>query len=74
MRAGVEPGFPQRAPGEICFLFGDRAHRQAEVKHRVDSVVKGLLSVGIHHGERGPRAIAWFKDPAGNILALLQAR
>jgi len=42
----------QRSPGEICFLFGDRAHRQAEVKYRVDSVVKGLISVGIHHGER----------------------
>ena len=25
---------------------------------------------GIHFGERGPRAIAWFKDPAGNILAV----
>jgi catechol 2,3-dioxygenase-like lactoylglutathione lyase family enzyme len=29
---------------------------------------------GIHHGERGPRAIAWFTDPAGNILAVLQPR
>jgi catechol 2,3-dioxygenase-like lactoylglutathione lyase family enzyme len=29
---------------------------------------------GIHYGERGPRAIAWFKDPAGNILAVLQPR
>jgi catechol 2,3-dioxygenase-like lactoylglutathione lyase family enzyme len=29
---------------------------------------------GIHFGERGPRAIAWFKDPAGNILAALQPR
>jgi catechol 2,3-dioxygenase-like lactoylglutathione lyase family enzyme len=29
---------------------------------------------GIHFGERGPRAIAWFKDPAGNTLALLQPR
>ncbi|HEY4393325.1 MAG TPA: VOC family protein [Polyangia bacterium] len=29
---------------------------------------------GIHFAEQGPRAIAWFKDPAGNILALLQPR
>ena len=29
---------------------------------------------GIHFGERGPRAIAWFEDPAGNILAVLQPR
>jgi catechol 2,3-dioxygenase-like lactoylglutathione lyase family enzyme len=29
---------------------------------------------GIHRGEGGPAAIAWFKDPAGNILSVLQAR
>jgi len=27
---------------------------------------------GIHRGEEGPAAIAWFKDPAGNILSVLQ--
>lgn len=37
---------------DICFLFGDRAHRQREVKHRVDSVVKGLIEVGVHSGDR----------------------
>ncbi|HEY7009162.1 MAG TPA: alpha/beta fold hydrolase [Jatrophihabitantaceae bacterium] len=37
---------------EICFLFGDRAHRQKDVKQRVDSVVKGLLSVGVRQGDR----------------------
>lgn len=37
---------------EICFLFGDRAYRQREVKHRVDSVVKGLMSVGVHSGDQ----------------------
>ena len=26
---------------------------------------------GIHRDERGP-AIAWFKDPAGNILSVLE--
>jgi predicted enzyme related to lactoylglutathione lyase len=26
---------------------------------------------GIHRGEQGP-AIAWFKDPAGNILSVLE--
>lgn len=26
---------------------------------------------GIHRG-KGPRAIAWFKDPAGNILSVLE--
>jgi putative long chain acyl-CoA synthase len=42
----------RKAPADICFLFGDRAYRQRDVKYRVDSVVKGLLSVGVHHGDR----------------------
>ena len=42
----------RRNRDEICFLFGDRAHRQGDVKHRVDSVVKGLISVGVHQGDR----------------------
>jgi predicted enzyme related to lactoylglutathione lyase len=29
---------------------------------------------GIFRGETGPKAIAWFKDPAGNILSVLQER
>ena len=27
---------------------------------------------GILRGESGPRAIAWFKDPAGHVLSVLQ--
>lgn len=42
----------RKSPDEICFLFGDRAYRQHDVKHRVDSVVKGLVSAGVHHGDR----------------------
>ena len=29
---------------------------------------------GIFRGETGPEAIAWFKDPAGHILSVLQER
>jgi catechol 2,3-dioxygenase-like lactoylglutathione lyase family enzyme len=29
---------------------------------------------GIHRGEQGPAAIAWFKDPAGNTLSVLQEK
>lgn len=29
---------------------------------------------GIFRGETGPKAIAWFKDPAGHILSVLQER
>jgi putative long chain acyl-CoA synthase len=42
----------RKAPADICFLFEDRAYRQSDVKHRVDSVVKGLISVGVRHGDR----------------------
>jgi extradiol dioxygenase family protein len=27
---------------------------------------------GVFRGEMGPKAIAWFKDPAGHILSVLQ--
>jgi putative long chain acyl-CoA synthase len=37
---------------DVCFLFGDRAYRQREVKYRVDSVVRGLISAGVRHGDR----------------------
>lgn len=29
---------------------------------------------GIFRGGSGPRAIAWFKDPAGHVLSVLQLR
>ena len=28
---------------------------------------------GIFRGDSGPRAIAWFKDPAGHVLSVLEA-
>ena len=42
----------RRAPKDVAFLFGDRAHRQDDVKVRVDNVVKGLVSIGVRHGDR----------------------
>ncbi|TAM92877.1 MAG: alpha/beta fold hydrolase [Jatrophihabitans sp.] len=42
----------RRSPEDVLYLFGDRAYRQEQVKHRIDSVVKGLVSVGVHHGDR----------------------
>ena len=41
----------ERAPEGILFLFEDRAHTHERAKHRVDSVVKGLLSQGVRQGE-----------------------
>ena len=42
----------RKSPTDTCFLFADRAHRQADVKSHVDSIVKGLISVGILQGDR----------------------
>ncbi len=42
----------RKRPDDVVFLFGDRAFRHRDVKSRVDSVVKGLIGVGIRHGDR----------------------
>jgi putative long chain acyl-CoA synthase len=42
----------RRAPKDIAFLFGDRAYRWADVNRRIDNVVKGLVSIGVRHGDR----------------------
>lgn len=41
----------EKAPDGVFFLFEDRAHTNAAAKHRIDSVVKGLLSLGVRQGE-----------------------
>jgi putative long chain acyl-CoA synthase len=38
-------------PDDVFFLFEDRAYSHDAVKYRVDSVVRGLLSLGIRQGE-----------------------
>ena len=42
----------RKAPEDVLFLFGDRAFRQREAKARIDAVVKGLIGVGVRHGDR----------------------
>ncbi|HET9075116.1 MAG TPA: alpha/beta fold hydrolase [Solirubrobacteraceae bacterium] len=39
-------------PNQIFFLFGDRAYTAADINERIDNVVRGLIAVGIRHGER----------------------
>jgi len=41
----------RRAPGDVFFLYEDRAYTAGEVGERVDNVVRGLLSVGVRQGE-----------------------
>jgi putative long chain acyl-CoA synthase len=42
----------RREPGDIAFLFGDRGYRWDDVSRRIDNVVKGLISIGVRHGDR----------------------
>ncbi len=41
----------QRAPDDVLFLFADRAYTHAAAKHRIDSIVRGLISVGVRQGQ-----------------------
>ncbi len=41
----------ENAPDDVLFLWEDRAYTQTQVKHRIDSVVRGMLSLGIRQGE-----------------------
>jgi catechol 2,3-dioxygenase-like lactoylglutathione lyase family enzyme len=52
----------------------DRLTRQGVRFERYDGPDIKTDDKGIARGDRGPVAIAWFKDPAGNILSVLQAR
>jgi putative long chain acyl-CoA synthase len=40
-----------RAPGDVFFLYEDRAYEAGEIGERIDNVVRGLLSVGVRQGE-----------------------
>jgi putative long chain acyl-CoA synthase len=42
----------RRHPADIAFLFGDRGYRWDDVSRRIDNVVKGLISIGVRHGDR----------------------
>ncbi|SHG02760.1 putative long chain acyl-CoA synthase [Jatrophihabitans endophyticus] len=59
----------RRAPSDIAFLFGDRAHRQWDVKARVDNVVRGLVSIGVHQGDH----VAVLMDTRPSAFTLIAA-
>jgi putative long chain acyl-CoA synthase len=53
----------RRAPNDIFFLFEDRAYTARDINERIDNVVRGLIAIGVRHGERvgvlmGPRPSA----------------
>ena len=40
-----------KTPDATFFLFGGRGHTYGAAKHRIDSIVRGLVSVGVRQGE-----------------------
>lgn len=41
----------RKAPGDVFFLFEDRAYTAGETNDRIDNVVRGLISIGVRQGE-----------------------
>jgi putative long chain acyl-CoA synthase len=59
----------RQAPQDVLFLFGDRAYTNAAVKGRIDSIVRGLISIGVHQGEH----VAVLMGTRPSALALVAA-
>jgi putative long chain acyl-CoA synthase len=59
----------QRAPDDVLFLFADRAHTHAATKHRIDSIVRGLISVGVRQGQH----VGVLMDPRPSGLSSVAA-
>ena len=57
------------SPDRVFFLFEDRAHTHAAAKYRIDSIVKGLVSVGVHQGEH----VGVLMDPRPTALTVVSA-
>lgn len=59
----------ERSPDGVFFLFEDRAHTHAAAKHRIDSIVRGLISVGVHQGEH----VGVLMEPRPTALTVVAA-
>jgi putative long chain acyl-CoA synthase len=53
----------RRAPDDVLFLFEDRAITHAAAKHRIDSIVRGLISLGVRQGQ--PIGVLMQPRPSG---------
>ena len=56
-------------PDRVFFLFEDRAHTHAAAKHRIDSIVRGLISIGVHQGEH----VGVLMEPRPTALTVVAA-
>ena len=71
----------RKAPGDVFFVFEDRAYNAREINERIDNVVRGLISIGVRQGEHigvlmGTRpsalALAVAISRVGAVLVLLR--
>jgi catechol 2,3-dioxygenase-like lactoylglutathione lyase family enzyme len=62
------------AGGTVVFIYESDDYTPPE--HTVQYDMPGIKTdkKGIFRGEMGPKAIAWFKDPADHILSVLQEK
>lgn len=76
------PSSDYRAPDHtvLNFIVDDIEQTIAELRKRgvameqYDWTELKTDEKGIFRGKTGPKAIAWFKDPAGHILAVIEER
>ncbi len=57
------------SPDQVFFLFEDRAHTHSAAKHRIDSIVRGLISIGVHQGEH----VGVLMEPRPTALTVVAA-
>jgi putative long chain acyl-CoA synthase len=41
----------RKAPDQKFFLFEDRAYNSRQINERIDNIVRGLIAIGVRHGE-----------------------
>ncbi|MFG2085370.1 MULTISPECIES: AMP-binding protein [unclassified Spirillospora] len=58
-----------RRPGEVFFLYRGRAHTHDAAKRRIDAVVRGLIHIGVRHGD----AVGVLMGTRPTALALVAA-
>ncbi|MDL4819113.1 alpha/beta fold hydrolase [Actinomadura opuntiae] len=59
----------RRMPEEVFFLYQGRAHTHDAAKRRIDAIVRGLLHIGVRHGE----AVGVLMGTRPSALALVAA-
>jgi len=60
----------RKSPDEIFFLFQDRAYTAKDINERIDNVVRGLISIGVRHGDRVGVLMAARPTALASVIAI----